>query len=186
MRYIFIISVLVILFSCRGKQIATPRVVSHDFLDTLIFADSLDFLIAGENNILSDSIAEIALQEYFSKLGYYQTKDSANTNFEKDLLMCVSLDTLHKIHLNNDKFIDAIVEYYDTPCFSSSHCYVPHTGILTFIDGKYRFTNPDILPNSFYIDSVSQGRSFTTIYGGDYNCGEGELVRHYRARIISR
>ena len=186
MRYTVVLIVVIIMISCRSKQIVASRVVNREFLDTLIFADSLDFLIAGENKILSDSIADIALEEYFSKLGYYQTKDSATTNFEKDFLMCVSFDTLHKIHLNNDKFIDAIVEYYDTPCFSSSHCYVPHTGLLTYINGKYRFSNPDILPDSFYIDSISQGTSFPVIYGGDYNCGEGEVTRHYRARIIPR
>jgi hypothetical protein len=186
-KYIFSIFVLIaIILSCKSKHTFKAHSVSHAFLDTLIFTDRIDLPAQGENKVLSDSIAEIALQEYFIKLGYYQEKDSANTNFEKDLLLCASVDTLWQLHLNNDRFIDAIVEYQDAPCYGSSYCYVPHTGIIASNNGKYKFIGPDVIPQSFYIDSIKPKQGYIEIYGGDYDCSEHEVIRKYRALIVPR
>lgn len=186
-NYLTVFSVLIAaMLSCKSTHNFRERIASHTFLDTLIFIDSLDFIAHGENKLLSDSIAQIALQEYFTKLGYYQKKDSATTNFEKDLLLCASVDTLWKLYFNDDNFIDAIVEYQDAPCFGSSHCYLPHKGIVTLINGKYSFIARDFMPTAFYIDSIKPKKGFTEIYGGDYDCGKHETIRKFRALIVPR
>lgn len=182
-NFLPVIIIALTIFSCKSRQINLSHQTNGAFLDTLLVADSLNFLQSDKFSGLFDATAQTAIKEYFDKLGYYKTEDSASVDWENDILLCASFDTLYRLHLNADKYIDGLVMYYDMPCFSSGHCYQPHLAIVTFIDGKYRLISRDILPDNYTIDSITQDRKFTYIYGNVYDCGEHEFTRGFRARI---
>jgi hypothetical protein len=180
---ILVAIVAVTMFSCKSRQAQFATQNKGAFLDTLLVVDSLNFLQKGIFNGLFNGVAETAIEEYFDKLGYYQTKDSASVDWENDILLCAGFDTIYRTHLNTDKFIDGLVTYYDAPCMANGHCYQPHLAIMTFINGKYRLISRDLLPENYSIDSITQDKKFTYIHGNVYNCGEHEYMRGYRARI---
>lgn len=181
----FLLTIVIVLavLSCKSKQTGFYTQKSKTFVDTLLVVDSLSFLQRGSFGRLTTETAQSAVKEYFDKLGYYKTEDSASVDWENDILICASFDTLYHVHLNADKYVDGLVTYYDIPCFSSSHCYQPHLAIVTFIDGKYRLISRDLLPDNYTIDSITQDRKFTYIHGNVYDCGEHEFTRGFRARI---
>nr|WP_322624691.1 hypothetical protein [uncultured Flavobacterium sp.] len=187
-----IIACIVMTFSCRSKPLSYfPKnidrsEVSHNFLDTIIYIDSLDFLTSDKMDTIKIKEAELVITNYFSKIGYYNEQDSAKFNFERAVVLCTGLDTLHLLHLNPDKCIDAIVEYEDAPCFGSSRCFMPHKAIMTYIANKYRFIARDFIPSNYFIDSIRAEKGFKVIYGYDYDCGAHEVTRRFRAQLVRK
>jgi hypothetical protein len=179
----YIIALTLLIASCRSRHIVTEPVVSHEFLDTIIYIDSLDFLIAGEHTELHWDDAQKALKDHFYKLGYYNEKDSAKTRWGRGDIWCADVDTVWPVYLNGDRFIDAVIEYEDAPCMANGHCIMPHKGIVAYINGKYRFIGRDFLLSRFYMDSIKAGPAGIVIYGAEYDCGQHENIRNYRALI---
>jgi len=183
-KMLVIILVLTALtISCRSKRTPILKVANHGFLDTIIYIDSLNFLSETENNRIPYDTAQKALKDYFYKLAYYNEKDSATSRWDRGDIWCADIDTVWPAHLNGDKFIDAVIEYQDAPCRANGHCIMPHKAIVAYINGKYRFLARDFIPSNYFIDSIRVEKGFQIIYGDDYDCGEHETVRKFRAQI---
>jgi len=185
MRSLLILTAIaaITLFSCKSRQAQFATQTKGTFLDTLLVVDSLNFLQKGTYDGLFDGVASDAVEEYFNKLGYYQEKDSATVDWENDIIMSAGFDSVYRVQLNADKYIDGIVRYDDAPFMANGHCIQPHIAIVTFINGKYRLISRDLLPENYSIDSITQDKKFTYIHGNEYDCGEHEYTRGYRARI---
>jgi hypothetical protein len=178
MKQITLLTTLLIILICSG----TPRHAERSGkpgnsltdLDTILVADSLNFLQKGMNNVISIEQAETAVDEYFA----------AKESFRQgDLRMCAQVDTVIKLHLNNDRFIDAVVGYDVFPCVGNGHCYLVHTALLTYINGKYRMISQDIIPNSFIVESIYQDEKSTIIKGFDEDCPNEVTIRKFTARL---
>lgn len=153
----------------RVKPLATPT----PDLDMLLIADSLNFLQKGVNNNLTLEMAEVALQEYFSKKKSFR---------RRELRMCAATDTIYKMHLNNDRYIDAVLRYDIYPCVGNGQ-YFPHTALLTHIKGKYRMISQDIIPNNFFVDTVYQNGKQTIIKGSHDDIINQVRLRKFTARL---
>lgn len=169
---IIIVLLAIIAGSADTRRVKTLANPTPD-LDTLLRADSLTFLQKRNNDNLTLEMAELALHEYFSKKESFQSGD---------LQMCTRVDTLYKLHLNNDRYIDAVLRYDISPCVGNGQ-YVPHTALLTHIKGKYRMISQDIIPNNFFVDTVYQNGKQTIIKGSHDDIINQVRLRKFTARL---
>jgi len=191
MKYIFvpIAFYLVLLLSCKSNQ-RNKDVAVTTITDTILSLDSLNFFETGNPGILTSDLAHKTLIEYFSKRKYYYPEEKISLDSllsypieNEDLLMCIGFDTLYTVHLNNDKILDGIITYWEMPCGANGNNWRPHKAIITNIKNKYTIINTDLIPDYYFIDSISQDGYNTYINGKEFDREIREFSRSYRAII---
>jgi hypothetical protein len=153
--------------------------------DSILSFDSTIFLLKqpvshyhGIN--LTDSLAKIVLYNHFKSQGYLiQEELKGDYSEENEKRSCVRFSKIHEVDLNNNSFIDAVVEYWLSPIYASGHCWQPHKAIIMDTDDGYQISNEEFIPINFDIDSVSIFQGHPTLFGYDYNCGEDRILRYF-------
>ena len=195
--YIIILFIVFLITSCNNRKI---KETNNTIIDTITMnqvskknnIETIDSTINISNFTtskysginLSTLLAKQILYNHFKNKGYlisdYLPNELSKSDYQKT---CVEFDTIFFLNLNNDKFSDAIVDYWLTPPNASGHCWQPHKAIIIDTDKGYKITNEEFIPTNYCIDSIVTINNRTMIIGYDYDCGSGEVLKYFRLTI---
>jgi hypothetical protein len=182
MKQVLFILLLISLFTSSNKKTPVqPDTKESIYKDTVLSLDSLNLTATNGSSKLTEQMAQKTLEEYYAAKGIHNYK----TGFQDDEgnQMCAYYDTLYTYYLNNDKHEDGIIAYHLMPCLASGHCYEPGYAFITKINKEYKIVNPDFLPSSYDIDSITTVDNFNYLYFYRFDCGENKVVKRYRAKL---
>ena len=129
---------------------------------------------------LTDSLARKVLYDYFIKKGFLIIDNLPEKLSKKDHnKICVQYDTLYFVDLNNNKYTDAIIEYWLAPFASRGHCYQPHKAMIVDQDSGYKLINVDFIPSDFIIESVLSENTRIVICGISFDCSSNQTLKRY-------
>jgi hypothetical protein len=133
---------------------------------------------------LTVDTAKYILYKYMKKIGVCQFgKEKEMPNATES----VDYDTIYFANINNDSLKDAIITYWVTPVYGSSHCYQPLAAVIVSTDKGYRLVKENFLPIFYNIDSVASNKNGAIVYGYDYDCGRTERkLKNFKAIIKPR
>ncbi len=132
---------------------------------------------------LSEKLAIKTLFSHFEKKGLY-TDGNLPDNIEgTDETVVVSYDTILVLNLNGNKYDDAIISFWLVPHGANGSGFKPHYAILSDIDGGYKISNEEFIPEMFSIDSVVLNGSQNLLYGKDHSYGNRENARRFTIKL---
>ncbi len=166
---------------CSKKSTLQPVHYQSIYKDTVLNIDSLNFADTNVSSKLNREIAEKSLDEYYAAKGIHNY-ETGNQDDEGNQ-MCAYYDTLYTYHLNNDKHEDGVISYHLMPCLASGHCYQPSYAFITRVNKKYKIVNPEFLTSGYGIDSVAREGNLNYLYFYRFDCGENEVIQHYKAPL---
>jgi hypothetical protein len=174
------IIILTFLFACDGGQgLHTDKIsktIPEDsvkkYIDSIMVFNNLKPSPAKQMTRLTEDLVKLNLYKYYRGLDCFIEDDYPANLTDKDYERnTVRYNLTHFVNLNDDKFIDAIVEYWLVPPGASGHCYQPHKAMVVSGTKEYVFVNPDCVGSFFSIDSVKSVNDKALIFGCDYDCG---------------
>lgn len=180
-QVLFILVLISFLTCCNKKTPIQPDAKESIYKDTVLSIDSLNFADANGSSKLNREIAEKTLDEYYAAKGIHNYE----TGYQDDEgnQMCAYYDTLYTYNLNNDKHEEGIIAYHLMPCLASGHCYQPSYAFITLVNKKYKIVNPEFLTSGYGIDSVATEGNLNYLYFYRFDCGENEVMQHYKAKL---
>jgi hypothetical protein len=149
-----------------------PQDSTKKHIDTIMVFNNLKPSPAKQMTRLTEDLVKLNLYKYYSGQNCFIEDDYPANLTDKDYERnTVRYNLTHFVNLNDDRFIDAIVEYWLMPPGASGHCYQPHKAMVVSGTKEYVFVNPDFVDSFFSIDSVKSVNDKTLIFGCDYDCG---------------
>lgn len=136
---------------------------------------------------LDDSIAKKILYRHFKQLGYLtedDLPDIAHITEADNRKLSVDYTTIFKTDINHSGRTDAVITYWLTPPHASGHCWQPYKAIIADTDTGYSISNEAFIPDNYAIDSVKNIDGAVIIFGYDYDCGNGRMVRRLRIKLV--
>ncbi|MFY7728457.1 MAG: hypothetical protein ACOVRN_02955 [Flavobacterium sp.] len=169
------------MLSCSKKLPVESVDKQSSYKDTVLEIDSLNFPLPKGSSKLTEELAQETLEKYYAVKGIHNYKTGYQD--EEGNQMCAYYDTLYTYQLNNDKHEDGIIAYHLMPCLASGHCYQPGYAFITRINNEYKIVNPEFLTSGYGIDSLTTEGNLNYLYFYRFDCGENEVMQHYKAKL---
>jgi hypothetical protein len=180
LRNIAIISFVGVTASCSQKKHEPSIPVSC--LDSSINLQVRKSNYSGPQ--LTREIATEIIDSYFTKQNAYTKETVPEIVRDSDVnKLVVEFDTIYFTNLNNNKYPDAIVQYWLDPIGANGTCVLPHKAIISDTDSGYKLTDRDFIPINYCIDSVSDISDSVFMFGYFYDCGNKKILRQLRISL---
>lgn len=155
------------------------------YQDTILVFHNLKPSTAKKMTRLTEDIVKLNLYNYYKEQDCFIEDNYPSPLSDKDHdKNTVRYNLSYFVNLNNDKFTDAIVEYWLMPPGASGHCYQPNKAMIVSGTKEYIFINPDFVDSFFSIDSVKSVDNKTFIFGCDYDCGRSDKCKKRIRAVI--
>ena len=155
------------------------------YRDTILVFHNLKPSTAKKMTRLTEDIVKLNLYKYYKERDCFIEDDYPSSLGDKDYdKNTVRYNLSYFVNLNNDRFTDAIVEYWLMPPGASGHCYQPHKAMIVSGAKEYVLVNPDFVDSFFSIDSVKSANNKTFIFGCDYDCGGSDKCKRRMRAVI--
>ena len=187
MKFLLFVLTIILFASCfnrgtKNTQSDIAGIRKQDSIPTLDTTIILSNITTSKYNgiNLTENLAKKILFKHFKNKGDVLP----NMKFIPDSMQkCIQYDTIYFTDFNHNKYSDAIIEYTELLCGSSSHCWQQSKAIIIDSDDGYKIINEEFIPTNFCIDSVVTKNRNVIVFGYDYDCGDNKILRHYKLTL---